>query len=345
MDWDRILKHYDLPENTVVSHIGGTAAPNVLIKTPHTDYVLRRRPPGMCRREHIEFDHNLRTYLADMGFVCPPLVKNADGETWTVIEHEVYEMSIKLPGRPAPMPDETQLYQAGTTLARFHSLTHGFQHPGKNDFVREDHISVLQPLLDRLFHLKSASDEKKQLQKIQRKLDKLSDQLDGGVYHSLERSIIHGDFHPGNVLYDQAHVSALLDYDYAAPGAVLRDVVDGIMFFAATRPNSFDPDDIWSLTQPWQPDANRSRIFLHGYASVRSLPQDWTAAVPLMMSRWLQAKLRGSRKVADHHKIEFVLKGIWHPLSWLENEASSWLEQLKTALHLNTSSTYPNHQI
>ena len=72
-----------------------------------------------------------------------------------------------------------------------------------------------------------------------------------GAVTPVEEVIIHGDFHPGNVLYSGYHVSAVLDYDYAAPGSVLRDIGDGLMFFAATRGRPFDPDDIWSLAQAW----------------------------------------------------------------------------------------------
>jgi len=150
-------------------------------------------------------------------------------------------------------------------------------------------------------------------------------QLDDAMYRSLDQTVIHGDFHPGNVLYDRNRVTAVLDYDYSGPGAVLRDIGDGLMFFAACHARPFDPDNIWSLTQPWRVDEDRTLAFLAGYVAVRSIPAAWPWVSTLMLSRWFQCKLRGSRKVPVDRRIEFVLKDIWQPVELLKRHYQAWL--------------------
>jgi hypothetical protein len=123
-----------------------------------------------------------------------------------------------------------------------------------------------------------------------------------------------------------------LDYDYAAPGSVMRDIGDGLMFFAAVRPAAFDPDDIWSLTQAWRPDAGRAVEFLKGYTSVRPLPEDWPMTSYILLSRWLQVKLRGSRKVTPDRKLDFVLTDLREVVHWIENGFQGWFIEVMMAI-------------
>lgn len=51
---------------------------------------------------------------------------------------------------------------------------------------------------------------------------------------SLPEVIIHGDFHPGNVLFDNQKAAVLLDFEYASVGSPLVDLAYAcVMFFAS----------------------------------------------------------------------------------------------------------------
>jgi hypothetical protein len=105
----------------------------------------------------------------------------------------------------------------------------------------------------------------------------------------------------------------------------MRDIGDGMIFFAARREQEFNPNDIWSLTQPWQPDDDRAVAFLQGYSSIRPLPEDWPMTNYILLSRWLQVKLRGSRKVPKEQKLDFVLEDLWPTVHWIEQHFLGWL--------------------
>lgn len=46
-----------------------------------------------------------------------------------------------------------------------------------------------------------------------------------------KQTIVHGDFHPGNLLFDDKSVLALIDWEYAAIGSGLFDLCYGLFFF------------------------------------------------------------------------------------------------------------------
>jgi len=330
--WREVLEAYDLPKDVLLEPAGGTATPKVLIETVSARYILRRRPADMVNPSWIAYEHALRNFLADRGFPAPPVVPARTGRTWVTLAGSTFEMSCVLPGTMVAAPDQAQLHQAGQTLAEYHQLGRQFYHPGKGDFVREDHIWILQPLLDQLFELTEDQRQRNELARLQETLDQVAQQLDSGLYASLEHSVIHGDFHPGNVLFQGERVSGVVDYDYASRGAVLRDIGDGLLFFAFRRAGVFDPHDIWSLAQVWIPDRQRAVRFLRGYCSIRPLPADWAHLHLLMLSRWLQQRLRGIRKVPAERKTQFCLTGLWQPVQWLTHDAPAWLADLKARI-------------
>ena len=328
MNWDDVLEQYDLPRKAKMTAVGGTASPKVLVEASGQRYVLRQRPQAFARRELTEYDHALRNYLADRHFPAPRVLPARSGFTWAEFNGHVYEMSCVLPGKIVPAPSAKLVFEAGQVLGRLHELGRDFRHGGKENFVREDHISILQPLLDELKALAEQGEQKKQLGSLQKELDDVTLQLEDAVYHSLEQSVIHGDFHPGNVLYTDSRITAVLDYDYASRQAILRDIGDALMFFAATRRRPVDPDDIWSLTQGWLVDRERTLAFLKGYRCVRPLPAQWPYVSSLMLSRWIQCKLRGSRKVPVEQKVNFVLTDLWDPVHLLKRHYQAWLNLL-----------------
>jgi len=151
--------------------------------------------------------------------------------------------------------------------------------------------------------------------------------LDQGLYHELTDTVIHGDFHPGNLFFHGSEVVAIFDLDWAHRGASLRDIADGLMFFCATRPGSLDPDDIRSLDQPWILDPERCRCFTRGYTLERPLPEGTEHLGQIMLSRWLQCRIRGSRKVEPGQRISFATTGIEEQATVLRGTLASCLSR------------------
>jgi Ser/Thr protein kinase RdoA (MazF antagonist) len=171
------------------------------------------------------------------------------------------------------------------------------------------------------------------LERIREQLILVRRELDGGLWPELPKAVIHGDVHPGNVRFRNSRVSALYDFDYLSTQARVRDLCDALMFFAATRDQPLDPDDIYSLTAPYRLDADGAVVLLEGYSSTSPLVEcEWEAIPWILRSLWCQNRLRGSRKVEDGEKLAFVLDGFFDQIGWLDRSATGFIAMLRKRL-------------
>jgi Ser/Thr protein kinase RdoA (MazF antagonist) len=170
-----------------------------------------------------------------------------------------------------------------------------------------------------------------QLDRVERELNIVRERLTTALVDSLPHRVIHGDVHPGNVRFRGSEVAALYDFDYLSVQARVRDVADGLIFFAAQRRTVLDPCSIRSLTQPFVLAAERCRILLRAYQHADGLTeQEWHALPLLIRSRWIQMRLRGLRKLEPRDGLEFVLDGFFEVIDWLDRESPAFFERLQT---------------
>ena len=96
--------------------------------------------------------------------------------------------------------------------------------------------------------------------------------------------IVHGDWHPGNMLFKDRRVAAVLDYDAARFQPRVIDLANGSLQFSITGGGS----DLshW----PVHLDEGRFRRFMNGYISVDPVSPDELAAVPKLMCESLIAE-------------------------------------------------------
>ncbi len=275
----------------------------------------------------ISLDHALRSHLVGAGVPAIPVIPTRDGITWLVHPQGVVDLSPFREGACVGEPAPAQLHEAGRALARFHIAGAEFAHPAAGQRLREDHSSLLHPVLRDLCDLAVTTEQRAALDDLERQVRRVCGPLDEGLYDELTDTVVHGDFHPGNVFFQGSKVVAVFDLDWAHRGASLRDIGDGLMFFCATRPGSLDPDDIRSLDQRWTLDAQRCRCFTRGYTTERPLPAGTEHLGQIMLSRWLQCRIRGSRKVDPEERISFATTGIEEQAVVLQEELAACLSR------------------
>jgi homoserine kinase type II len=324
---------FPVPPAIRVEALGGTATEKAVLRTEAGDFVLRRRQAEHCRPQWIAFEHEWLGFLARSRFPVAAPLATTRGERCAVRDGEVYEMIPLMRGRVVARPNDVQLRNLGAALARYHGFGESYirrsaaAYAHKEGSVREDHPLILLPIIRQLRSAGPDPSGRRMLRRLKARLIDTFRLLESDVMPSVEKTIIHGDFHPGNVLFEGGDVSAFLDLAYADCGAALRDVADASMSFCALHAGPYDPGQIESLAQPWRVDVERLVTFLRGYAAVRAIPDSPGALSPLMTSRWIQVLLRGSRKVAAARRMGFIFDSVWDQLDYISGEYATAVGQ------------------
>jgi Ser/Thr protein kinase RdoA (MazF antagonist) len=98
------------------------------------------------------------------------------------------------------------------------------------------------------------------------------------------RQIVHADWHPGNMLFRDGHVVAVIDYDSARLLQRVIDIANGSLQFSII--GGEDDASHW----PDYVDESRFKRFLRGYDEVMLLSQAELRAVPWLMIEALTAE-------------------------------------------------------
>jgi Ser/Thr protein kinase RdoA (MazF antagonist) len=328
-----ILKSWELGEIREISGLGGTAAPKWRIQQANRKFVLRQRQNEFALPGMINFDHQMLTKLHSTGLPVPYPQTAKNGRTWVECDGNVYELLSWIEGKPFTQGDVKAIAGLAKFMAQFHLASSDDISAGKEEMKREDHPELLMPYVRKLDSLCRKGCERDKIKRIREQVFILNDRLEHELYYKLPTAVIHGDVHPGNVMFDGSRVSSVYDFDYMSVQARVRDICDCMAFFTSTRERDFDVNDIYSLTQAFTFDYNLSVVFLNEYSKVIPLAEIEFAALPLILrSLWLNMRLRGCRKVVDDKKIEFVLDDFWRMLDWIENESPAMINELRASV-------------
>lgn len=123
-------------------------------------------------------------------------------------------------GRSPELDNPVQLAVIGRTIARLHLVadTQRFEHRPFIDADRLGEDSADYLLQSDLLPANQAVIYESIIDDL---LDEVHNQIDGNDYHEL---CLHGDFHPGNILWGLDDTPTLLDFDDCATGPAMQDL-------------------------------------------------------------------------------------------------------------------------
>jgi len=278
----QVLSHYDLG---VIEHLeplsaGNMRAPKMVIVSQFGKFLLKRRPKGKDDPYRVAFAHSVQNHLVQSGFPVARLVSVQD-ESNTILHlaNHIYELFEFVVGCRYSGSVEATV-DAGKQLALFHSkLTQfscDFRPPGTGF---HDSATVRG-------HLKTTGSERadnssRQLHRITETLMTLysasSTNANQLGFDSWNVQIIHGDWHPGNMLFSKDKVAAVLDFDSVKLAAPVTDLANGMLQFSIVggRPNPAD----------WPDYLDQAKLvhFLSGYRQIIQLDQAYLRALPDLM--------------------------------------------------------------
>ncbi len=256
-------------------------------------YLLKRRAGRRADPDRVRLSHVIKGHLVGLGFPTPRLVsmRNGSGPLLQIREH-VYELFEFVAGQVFQGTAQ-EARDSGIVLARFHRGTeefepaaaltarHGDYHDAQG--VRTGLCSIGSTLSS---HDSFSGDDAELASLVQFLLgayDEAADAVNGIGYSSLPERVIHSDWHPGNLLFRNLEVVAVIDFDALRVSRRVIDASNGALQFSMLAGG--DP-----ATWPDQLDEDRFHAFLQGYESLQPLTGDERACVPHLMTEALIAE-------------------------------------------------------
>ena len=268
-----VLSHYDLGIIETIREFnrGSRKSPKLVIRTGRGTCLLKRRAVGRDEPTKVAFAHELQLFLTKKKFPLPQLVgTKRDNNSMVRWNNAIYELFAYKKGSSYDSSLE-ETAEAGKALAQFHKLLRDCQpdyEPSIGSYHAAETVETSMTIIPRAL---AKADPRCDLQEpqIHRLIESLRTSYDAAVRQvtvlGLDEwppQIVHCDWHPGNMLFRDSQVVAVIDYDSARILQRVIDIANGALQFSIIG-GTDDPDQ-W----PDHVDKPRFKSFLQAYESV-----------------------------------------------------------------------------
>jgi len=286
------LSHYDLGVVTSIEEFrrGSRRAPKVIISSSRGKFLFKRRARGKDDLNKVAFTHRIQLHLAGENFPLPHLTgTRTDNNSMLVLDKRIYEVFEHMEGDTYDGSLDAT-YDAGRILGLYHKLLADFRSeysPPRGSYHNAK--AVAEAIRNTVVSLPlDARPEPDVLTGTVSYLDDAYRRCAEGTNAigmlDWPMQIVHGDWHPGNMLFRDRLVVAVIDYDTARLQQRVIDLANGALQFSIIG-SSEDPAK-W----PDHMDETRLRRFLTGYDSVNVISKAEMQALPLLMCEAMVAE-------------------------------------------------------
>jgi homoserine kinase type II len=324
-----VLSHYDIGIIDSIAEFprGSRKAPKLLIISDHGKFLLKRRARGKDDPFKVAFCHALQMHLAAKQFPLPHLIgTKKDNNSMLQWRSGVYELFEYIPGQNYPQTLEST-FDSGRVLGLFHKLLEHFT----TEWTPPTGSYHLAPSVDT--GLRAIPRIVKQTMgdhNVEPMITFLHDQyrqaaetVDFLGLDQWPKQIVHADWHPGNMLYRDSHVVAVIDYDSSRLLPRILDIANGALQFSIIGGD----EDVnkW----PDYIDESRFKRFLRGYDEVMLLSQAEIRAIPSLMIEALIAEavfpIAATGTFGRVEGLAFLLM-VQRKIAWLNKQADRLIE-------------------
>jgi homoserine kinase type II len=266
---------------------GSRKAPKLLITSEQGRFLLKRRAHGRDDPFKVAFTHAIQLHLANKQFPLPHLIgTKKENNSMFQWRNSVYELFEFIPGQGFPHTLEAT-FDGGHTLALFHRLLQDFHSEYQPPTGSYHAAAVINQGLDMLRNnvLSAGGQDVHALGEFltQTYMDAAENVEDENLARWPKR-ICHADWHPGNMLYRENRVVAVIDYDSSRLLPPIIDIANGALQFSVI----YGEDDV--NTWPDYLDEARFKRFLRGYEEVTLLSEAEIRVIPWLMIEALIAE-------------------------------------------------------
>ncbi|MCK5173144.1 MAG: phosphotransferase [Planctomycetes bacterium] len=277
------LSHYEIGtiSGTKSLSAGDRGAPKKIITTDRGRFLLKRRSKRNDDSYHVAFSHSIHTYLDQKDFPVASLIPtDKHGHTALYLDGHAYELfefidGSRFDGSAGCVSD------SGRQLALFHLNLLDFECDWQPLRRTYHDSSAVRGHLKTIGSAKNAAGSNRKIRATAQKL--LTDYNHSSVhvnelgFDSWPEQIVHGDWHPGNMLFCPQGVAAVLDFDSVKVAPCVTDAANGALHYSIVggRPNPAQ----W----PAYLDLSKLANFLASYGKLITLHEDMLGAIGDLM--------------------------------------------------------------
>ncbi|MFT3786142.1 MAG: phosphotransferase [Tepidisphaeraceae bacterium] len=255
---------------------GSRKAPKLYIDAEHGQFLLKRRARGRDDAKKVAFAHHIQLHLAQQQYPLPHLIGTRnDNNSMLQLNGLIYELFEFIPGQGYPMTLEST-FESGRVLALYHKLLENFPTDGAPPGASFHNAYAVEQGLKSIAGTRSG-EFKQVCEYLIVAYHDAALKVEGLGLSGWPLQIVHADWHPGNMLFRDGKIVAVIDYDSARVLPRVIDVANGALQFSIVR--SDEDVSQW----PDYLDESRFKRFLRGYDTVVLLSQAELDAVPWLM--------------------------------------------------------------
>ncbi|MCH2132683.1 MAG: phosphotransferase [Phycisphaerales bacterium] len=278
-----VLSHYDIGEirSIRVYPRGSRKAPKALVEAGIGSLILKRRGPGRDDPRRIVFEHAVHERLSESGYPVVEIIRSARSRSTVVRAGSgIYELFRYVKASRCDGSREA-LESCGRGLAMLHDTLRDFKHrpPGVHGFHA---VPDLAGHLERYAETLRSS-TRQACDDLMLGYQLASAEVDALGWSDWPCTIVHGDWHPGNVLFGpDGHLAAVLDFDAARREPRVSDLAAAVLHFGRYVNSKRQGDEsIW----PVDLDLEAAGWLVGGYAKAAADPLRGTelAAIPALI--------------------------------------------------------------
>lgn len=322
-----VLSHYDLGVLREVREFprGSRRAPKLFLHAESGQYLLKRRARGRDDAQKVAFSHHVQLHLAAQQFPLPHLIGTRHGNHSMVqMETGTYELFEFIPGQNFPQTLEAT-HESGRVLALYHKLLEGFHaehRPNPGSFHAAPSV---EQGLRHIPKVIAGAEVATVCGTIGDAYRAAAAKVESLGIASWPPQIVHGDWHPGNTLFRDNRIVAVIDYDSSRLLPRILDAANGALQFSILGGG---PD----LAQwPAHIDASRFKRFIKGYDEVVLLSQAEVDAIPWLMIEALTAEavfpIAQTGRFSRFDGLSF-LKMVERKIAWTDRHAGELVKLL-----------------
>ncbi len=279
------LSHYDIGPISKIQDFprGSRRAPKLVIDAGKGKYLFKRRAKGRDDTAKVAFTHQIQLSLAGQNFPLPHLIgTKRENNSMLLLGDQIYEMFEYIEGVNYDGSIEGT-YHAGHILGLYHKLLAGFQSSYTPPTGSYHNARAIRQAIGNTIRSLPANNQPaaeqlgRNIQSLDDAYTRCAKEVNGLGLNAWNKQIVHGDWHPGNMLFRDRKVVAVIDYDAARMQQRVIDLANGALQFSIIGGGE-DPQ-AW----PANIDLRRFREFVRGYDSVNIVSVAEVKSVPYLM--------------------------------------------------------------